>query len=174
MLKETNSFIVVPSSDELRRKPLATGDFHRVTNETSKGSYARNPAAAERATLKKPINRPVSNPEPVIAVVRPKRKHAERSAAPVDDGEQIEEHAISGPQVVAESLARGKRADVDDGKAGVPPTMRVETSAARRAKASFINPPKEDSLAYHQYCYVQNSKKIDAWTDNSHSVAEAK
>ena len=92
--------------------------------------------------------------------MRPKR-HAERSA-PVDDGEQIEEHAISGPQVVAASLARGKRSpDVGDFKAGVPPTMRLETSAARRAKLNFIEPAKEDSLAYHRYCYVENSKKID-------------
>lgn len=76
--------------------------------------------------------------------------------------------------MVAKSLARGKRADVVGAKTGPPPTMRLETSAARRAAKGGAQVPKEDTLAYQRYCYMANAKKIDAWTDNAHSVAEAK
>lgn len=84
----------MPSSDEVRRRPLATGDFHRVTNETSKGSNARYPAAVDRTNYIKSVS--VAEAEPIIEVVHPKRR-VERKVTPVDDGEQIEEHAISGP-----------------------------------------------------------------------------
>ena len=52
--------------------------------------------------------------------------------------------------------------------------MRPETSAARRARAPSPTTEQEDSLDYHRYCYLENAKAIDAWTDNAHSVAEAK
>ena len=100
LLKESSGFVVVPSSDEVRRRELATGDFHRPTNETSKASNART--VPDRVTLRKrsdmsrKIDSGRADPEPQIEEAPPARKH-ERSPTPVDEPEQLEEHAISGP-----------------------------------------------------------------------------